>query len=342
MNPDEPSTEDAKSDRLYYDISMASRLTGLSTANLRAWEKRHNAADPVRSESGRRQYSEADVHRLTLLKNLSDLGHPIRTTSSLSIEELEEAFLATKARNGGHATAHQSESRENGCRVVVIGERLGRLLSSSEVDLNGATTIAQFDDVDGAEGSDIPGVADLLIVECPALFVDTVDRVQRLIDQTEALRAIIVYDFAQAAAVEQMQKGIHRITAIRAPISADELRVACAADVALANRRANRILSNAPEIRESTDEIPERKFSDIQLAQISQISTAIECECPNHVASLLSNLIGFERYSAECANRNEADAKMHAHLHKTTAHARAVIEDALGVLVEFEGIELES
>ena len=58
------------------------------------------------------------------------------------------------------------------------------------------------------------------------------------------------------------------------------------------------------------------------------------------MASLLASLNGFERYSAECENRNQADAEMHAYLNRMTAHARATVEDALSALVEFESIEL--
>jgi hypothetical protein len=66
----------------------------------------------------------------------------------------------------------------------------------------------------------------------------------------------------------------------------------------------------------------------------------VECECPHHLAGILEALNNFENYSALCENRNEPDAKIHAYLHRMTAHARATMEDALKVLVEFEDFEV--
>lgn len=308
------------------------------------WEKRHGVVAPQRSESGRRLYSEEDVRRLTLLKNLSDRGQAIRKTSSLSIDELEQRLLEstakdrrTRNRPGGSVKAG------SGCRVIAVGEHLCETLRSAEAGLKGATIVAEFADLGAAEDAKATEQAELLLIECPALFADTVNRVQHLIDETDAVRAIVIYLYSQSQTLAALKDRPGRITAIRAPITPRELQIACAADIALANRSARRALENAPGVRAAVDDqIPERQFTDLQLAKISQISTAIECECPHHLATLLSALVGFENYSAECENRNEADAEMHRYLHRMSAHARATIEDSLGVLVEFEGIDLHT
>lgn len=73
---------------------------------------------------------------------------------------------------------------------------------------------------------------------------------------------------------------------------------------------------------------------------VSRSAAPLDCECPNHLSNLVRGLTGFEDYSAACENRNEADAEMHAYLHRMTAHARAIVEDALAVLLEYEQIEL--
>ena len=324
-----------------YDISVVARLTGLSAANLRMWEKRYGVVAPKRSDSQRRLYSEEDVHRLTLLKNLSDRGVAIRKTSALAIHELEQLLLKTTEKDQSEQTANRKPVF--GCRIVVVGEHLVETLRATETGLKNTLTVAEFRSLEAAETGDLPHEADLLLIECAALFPDIVGRAQRLIDQTNAVRAILVYSYARIQTVKALEDNLSRITAIRGPVLPQELEAACAADIALANRSAHQVLDAAPPAREAVnDDIPDRQFADLQLAKISQISSAIECECPHHLASLLSNLVGFERYSAECENRNEADARMHAYLHKMTAHARAVMEDALKVLVDFEGIQLES
>ena len=42
-----------------YTIKQAARLTGVSEASLRAWERRYGVVVPVRNESGYRLFDEA-------------------------------------------------------------------------------------------------------------------------------------------------------------------------------------------------------------------------------------------------------------------------------------------
>lgn len=79
-------------------------------------------------------------------------------------------------------------------------------------------------------------------------------------------------------------------------------------------------------------------FSEQQLARVSNLTSSIKCECPHQLVSLLQSLNGFEIYSSECESRNAADAEIHAYLHKSTAHARSIVEESLKVLLEFEGM----
>lgn len=340
MSPKKTAT-----DKALFDISTVSRLTGLSAANIRMWEKRYQAVEPERSESGRRLYSDQDVRRLTLLKSLGEYGHPIRTTANLDDNVLEDRLRQASVISGGIKEELNSRPDLEGgkCRVVLIGHHLNSLLGKDGQGLEGTTIVAAFDDLESAETGALPKNVDVVIVESPALFADTAERVRRLIDLTRALRAVVVYHYAQHQTIEMMESTLSRITAIRAPITRRELEVACAADIALANRPPlQSIKPGAEKGHEAVnDGIPERNYTDQQIAQISSVSSAIECECPQHMASLLSSLLGFEKYSRECKNRNAADAEIHAYLHQRTAFARSVVEDALQVLVEFEGIKVE-
>ena len=66
----------------HYPIRAVSRLTGLSTDTLRAWERRYAAVVPVRGDRGR-VYSDADVERLKRLSALVREGHAIGQIASL-------------------------------------------------------------------------------------------------------------------------------------------------------------------------------------------------------------------------------------------------------------------
>jgi hypothetical protein len=56
------------------------------------------------------------------------------------------------------------------------------------------------------------------------------------------------------------------------------------------------------------------------------------------LAELITSLCAFEKYSGECANRNDEDARIHAQLEASTARARAILEESLARLIEIEGI----
>lgn len=66
----------------------------------------------------------------------------------------------------------------------------------------------------------------------------------------------------------------------------------------------------------------------------------MDCECPNHLSEILLQLGSFEDYSAACENRNQADAAIHAALHRATGQARAIMEEALAQLLVHERIVL--
>ena len=78
-----------------YRIGLVSRLTGVSAHQLRIWERRYQTVTPVRSDGGDRLYSDSDVQRLRVLKQLSDRGHSIGQIARLAEAELAQLLEAT-------------------------------------------------------------------------------------------------------------------------------------------------------------------------------------------------------------------------------------------------------
>ena len=76
-----------------FTIGQVSLETGLSTHVIRAWERRYSAVTPMRSASGRRQYCQAEIDRLVLLKHLVAQGYRIS-----HIAELDQKNLANLVR----------------------------------------------------------------------------------------------------------------------------------------------------------------------------------------------------------------------------------------------------
>src|SRR5512139_711308 len=57
-----------------YNIGVVARMTGVSMATLRAWERRYEFPDSERTAGGHRLYSEFDVMRLRWVKERIDDG----------------------------------------------------------------------------------------------------------------------------------------------------------------------------------------------------------------------------------------------------------------------------
>jgi len=69
----------------YFNIQVASQLSGVASATIRAWEKRYNAVVPERGDNKPRLYSEKDIEKLALLFLLTEVGQSIGTIAHLDI-----------------------------------------------------------------------------------------------------------------------------------------------------------------------------------------------------------------------------------------------------------------
>ncbi len=69
-------------DEPLYNIGVVSRMTGISRATLRAWERRYNFPEAKRTAGGHRLFSERDLMRLLWIKQRIDEG--MQTAQSIS------------------------------------------------------------------------------------------------------------------------------------------------------------------------------------------------------------------------------------------------------------------
>jgi MerR family transcriptional regulator, light-induced transcriptional regulator len=72
----------------HHPIQLAARLTGLSTHVIRIWEQRYHAVEPKRTPTNHRLYSQSDLDRLSLLRDVTRAGHNIGQMARLSNEKL--------------------------------------------------------------------------------------------------------------------------------------------------------------------------------------------------------------------------------------------------------------
>ena len=87
-----------------YSLGDVVSETGLGADLLRAWERRHRAIVPFRTDGGTRRYRASDVARLRLLKSAVDAGYRIGRIAAWSDEQLIEA-TAPPARSPAVASA---------------------------------------------------------------------------------------------------------------------------------------------------------------------------------------------------------------------------------------------
>ncbi|MGE3670990.1 MAG: hypothetical protein AB7K71_15085 [Polyangiaceae bacterium] len=173
----------------------------------------------------------------------------------------------------------------------------------------------------------------MLVVNVELVAGDAPDNLRQLLEETGADLVLCLYTFARREEVEAMNQG--KLRAVRAPVSLARLRTQMMSVI------VRQLLSPDAETATAAptdDAIQPSLFTSTLLARLQEIRSSIDCECPNHLAELVIGLQAFEEYSAHCANRDDKDREVHASLHRSTAQARQVMEQALLAVVKHEGI----
>lgn len=333
------------------EISAVSRLTGLSTHNLRVWESRHGVVSPVRSDSKRRLYSRDDVRKLGILKTLVDRGFSIGRLSKLNIEQLEHRLEESEASSASIVDAPRQSSaakvRKRRCRVAIAGHLIAGQFRDDGPLCDDFRVVSEHATVEQLSAALRPTSVDVLLIELATLFDDGIEEIQQLLTRAKARRAVVTYRFASDSVLQRIENDLVGITVLRAPVNATEIRLACLSGMDLSPKDSPLALSEDagnsfenPEESSSDSEAPPHRFSLAELAAIADIANDVKCECPQHLSNLITSLAAFEQYSQECENRNEDDARLHQFLYLATAGARHSMENALAKVIEFEDLQL--
>lgn len=231
-------------------------------------------------------------------------------------------------------------------RFVVIGPQTEDLLKESDLLGKNAEVVYSADNVNQWDIESERIEADLVVIECTTVFPETVNIIKEKTRAVGASMAIVIYHYTQQTARGMMARA-RLLTPLRAPITNEDLKYVCEADLAMATIRNSSLEMMEYNDEESSEEalesnkVPIRKYDDAVLNRLAKISTSIDCECPHHMAALLKSLNAFEEYCKMCESRNEEDIVLHSLLHTKTAQARSIMENALTVLADVENIDLE-
>jgi len=94
-----------------YPIREVSRITGVNSITLRAWERRYGLIEPVRTPSGHRLYTDEHIQQIQTAVSLNQQGIPISRVKTLlekpaeidSAETNVDASTTTQLSEGGSA-----------------------------------------------------------------------------------------------------------------------------------------------------------------------------------------------------------------------------------------------
>jgi DNA-binding transcriptional MerR regulator len=311
-----------------YRIGAVSRLTGISPDTLRIWERRYKVVTPQRSSGGGRLYSSEDVARLKLIGRLVDNGDTIGVVAGLSHDELQERLAECRSAAAMVAT-------ETPFRLVVVGELLSVKIRAAADALSSINLVASYDTLQAFQAHADTIDADILLIEQPTLQAETAVQVVDWIARVNAAHAIVVYRFATQEVLQQLPRS--KSSALRAPVDAETVQNHC---VSIMGQYRQPESQEVEDMYISSESAPPRQYSDEALARLAGISSTIKCECPRHLAELITSLSAFERYSSECESRNLKDAELHAYLSTTASRARHMFENALSQVIEAENIDL--
>ena len=177
----------------------------------------------------------------------------------------------------------------------------------------------------------------VLLLDLSLLGHNPVGTVQELEKAAMPESTILIYSFAKREVIQEL-RGEKRMV-MRGPLKMQDLRTALINLIVrdMTARPAPAKYATVPETPP-----PPVMFTQEELARLQEIQSAVDCECPNHVSDVILALKGFEDYSKQCENKDDADAKMHEFLYRAAGHSRAVMEHAMKELCRFEGIDLKN
>jgi hypothetical protein len=303
-----------------YRIAAVSRATGIPIATIRIWEHRYSAVQPMRSATNNRLYSRDDIERLAFLKSMVDEGHAIGTIAALSNEQIG-------ARLRGAVPLPSAAT--GAWRFVLVGAYLPSMLAvawDGRADIQVANSFASLKDMEGGGVVEI----DALVVEAPILKPELVTILRNLRSRTGVRVVVVVYAFASTKTLARLDKA--NIIALADPVDPSQIARICELGLSAG-------VQPSPVVAwQFIQPVKPPRYSDNYLMTLSRLPTTVKCECPNHLATLITRVTTFERYSLECESLNAADASVHALLYSAAGHCREILEVALQRVIEDEGI----
>jgi hypothetical protein len=173
---------------------------------------------------------------------------------------------------------------------------------------------------------------DILVLEVTGLNDENVKPISELAKLTSPDLSILIYRFSNKAHLNTLRNYGFRL--LRAPIDDESLSYLLSGFIS--SHSSSEDISHVPVV----NQYPAHIYSQQQLAKITNLSSSLDCECPNHLVELITGLNAFEKYSGECINKNDEDAALHGKIQVTAASARIALEKLLNEVLRIEKIDI--
>jgi DNA-binding transcriptional MerR regulator len=316
-----------------YRIGAVSQTTGIPVSTLRIWEKRYQAFSPIKSPGNHRIFNESDISKALLLKQLSQQGHAISSIAGMNVDQLRR--ISNQSIHPKALLQKNNRDENTVTFVAVVGQSMANRIESKQfkrlIQDNPLKVSHVFQNIEDTLSIDIPSQPSVLLVKVNSLQPQIQNTLQELKKKHVFEQTIVVYNFATEAMVQALKWA--GIVVRREPIADTELADLLQSVLFVDSTRAQ-------EFGTGGSIITARKFSETTLSRVASISTNVLCECPRHVAELISQLASFEEYSQECLNKSPEDAHLHSYLQSISGSARCLFENALEKIATHEGIDL--
>lgn len=310
--------------RPLYSIGTVSRLTGVKADTLRVWERRYNLGASHKSASGRRQFTQSDLEHLQLVSALVEGGIRIGDIARSERRTLEA--LLTSQENP------RSVVSERKPRVLFVGTALCDWLEEHQGILSAVNAFLLPAALDQLPGELLDGIGDMngIVAEVGGLGEASTRQLASLGDVLGTKSVLALYRFgSQRWLGELEQRGY-----VASPYPPEPQFLASYLKVSVAVNDASQGLESIGQLAD----VKPRLFDEARLSDINKLKNSVECECPQHLVSLVRALADFEEYSSNCSVESWRDASLHACVYAYTGQARWLMERALLSLTEAHGM----
>ena len=314
--------------RPLYGIGTVARLTGLKPDTLRVWERRYGLGASYKSVSGRRQYTQSDLEHLQIIATLVTDGARIG-----EIAKSERKTLEMLVQNRSRQLAKSLPQRKP--QVVFVGAELCAWLEEHQGCISAVSAFLMRGNLAAAlDQMQLTEPFDMLVVECPSGSMGQLNGIEALAKRLGAERTLITYQLGN----DKWLEAVERRSMIAMTFPPDPARLAFEVSRIAVTQQTEQGEFDLGELVK----IKDRTFSEPELAAARALKSTLNCECPRHLADLITALANFEQYSSECSVENWHDAAVHASIYAYANQSRWLMEKALSAVLEDRGQEFQA